>query len=100
MSQEDRRRLAARAHVEPPPHDEEDLPAPLRFRRYSEGLERTGLHTPHLGRFSAGAERLPEDDPSKRHIGRFSDGARSPAHPIATDLHVGRFSQGADHQSC
>ena len=74
MSQEDRRRLRGAPLLEPPPHDEEDLPAPLRFRRYSEGLERTGLHTPHLGRFSAGAERLPEDDPSKRHgVGRFGD---------------------------
>jgi hypothetical protein len=92
MSQEDRRRLAARARLDPPPHTEEDLPGPLRFRRYSEGVERSDLYTLSIGRFSRGAERLPEDDPSKRHIGRFSDGVEAPLHDELTDLHVGRFS--------
>jgi hypothetical protein len=100
MSQEDRRRLAARARFHPLPWSEEGLPAPLRFRRYSEGLERGGLHTISIGRFSRGAERLPEDDPSKAHIGRFSDGVETAVHGPQIELHVGRFSQGADDWAC
>jgi hypothetical protein len=99
MSQETRRRLAARRRLQPAPHSEADVPAPLRIRDFSEGLERAVLNhlcVPHLGRFSQGAERLPEDAPSKTHIGRYSDGLDPRPDDAPSSLHVGRFSQGAD----
>lgn len=60
MSQDTRRRLAARKRLQPPPRSEADVPAPLRIRCFSEGLECAvldQLRAPHLGRFSQGAER-------------------------------------------
>ena len=100
MSQETRRRLAARRRLQPAPHSEADVPAPLRIRDFSEGLERAVLNhlrVPHLGRFSQGAERLPEDAPSKTHIGRYSDGLAHDPADAPSQLHVGRYSQGTDH---
>lgn len=100
MSQDIRRRLAARERLQPQPHNEDEVPAPLRIRRFSEGLERAALdqlRAPHVGRFSQGGERLPEDAPSKTHIGSYGDaGGHEPA-DAASRLHVGRFSQGIDH---
>ena len=102
MSQEIRRRLAARSGLQPAPHTEADVPAPLRIRRFSEGLERAvldQLRVPHLGRFSQGAERLAEDAPTKTHIGRYSDGLGHEPADGPSQLHVGRFSQGTDHSN-
>ena len=99
MSQDIRRRIAARNLLRPQPHDEADVPAPLRFRRFSQGLElavRDRLASPAVGRFSRGGERLPDDDPSKTHIGRYSDGLDARPDDARSSLHVGRFSQGAD----
>ena len=51
MSQETRRRLAARRRLQPAPHSEADVPAPLRIRDFGEGLERAVLNhlcVPHL----------------------------------------------------
>jgi hypothetical protein len=100
MSQELRRRLAARERLDPAPRCEADVPAPLQIRRFSQGLERAvqnRLRTPVPGRFSRGAERLPEDHPSKAHIGRYSDGLDHQPADAPDRLHVGRFSQGIDH---
>ncbi|MGZ4181532.1 MAG: hypothetical protein ACXVUL_12735 [Solirubrobacteraceae bacterium] len=102
MSQEIRRRLAARAELQPAPHSEAEVPAPLRIRRFSEGLECAvidKLRVPHLGRFSQGAERLAEDAPGKTHIGRYSDGLGHEPANAPSQLHVGRFSQGTDHSN-
>lgn len=100
MSQDLRRRLAARKRLQPQPHNEDEVPPPLQVRRFSEGLERAvldQLRTPHVGRFSQGSERLPEDAPSKTHIGSYSDGIGHDTADAASQLHVGRFSQGIDH---
>jgi|tagenome__1003787_1003787.scaffolds.fasta_scaffold20239620_1 hypothetical protein len=100
MSQDLRRRIAARERLDPAPRREDDVPAPLQIRRFSQGLERAVLNhlrTPKLGRFSRGAERLPEDHPSKRRIGRYSDGLDHQPADAPERLHVGRFSQGIDH---
>ena len=59
MSQDDRRRLAARTRLDPPPRSEDEMPAPLRFRRYSEGLEHRRGVLPSIGRFSQGADHSP-----------------------------------------
>jgi hypothetical protein len=67
MSQETRRRLAARERLDP----RSDLPQKLRIGRFSHGLERSGGDRLRVGRFSTGGERLPADDPSKAGIGRF-----------------------------
>lgn len=95
MTQETRRRLNERARLRPVPRSESDVPAPLRIRRFSEGLERAALdrfREPHLGRFSQGAERLPEDAPSKAHVGRYADGL---ARDATATVHIGRYSDGA-----
>jgi hypothetical protein len=100
MSQETRRRLDARSRLAPEPHSEAEVPAPLRIRRFSEGLEHAvldRLRVPHLGRFSQGVERLPEDAPSKTHIGRYSDGLAHDPADAPSQLHVGRYSEGIDH---
>ena len=100
MSQELRRRLAARDRLDPHPLREADVPAPLQVRRFSQGLERAVLESVRRqrpGRFSRGAERLPEDDPSKTHIGRYSDGLDHRPDDAPESLHVGRFSEGMDH---
>jgi hypothetical protein len=100
MSQDLRRRIAARDRLRPQPHSDDDVPAPLRIRRFSEGLESAvleQLRRPWVGRFSRGAERLPEDDPSKAHIGRYSDGLDHRPDDAPESLHVGRFSEGMDH---
>jgi hypothetical protein len=99
MTQEIRRRIAARNLLEPRPRSEAELPAPLRITRFSQGIERAVLdrmRSPHVGRFSEGGERLPEDHPSKAHIGRFSDGLDPRPDDAPSSLHLGRFSQGAD----
>jgi hypothetical protein len=94
MSQEMRLRLAARQRLVAVVRDEDELPGPLRVRRFSEGLERPGqLRDLHVARFSEGVERLPDEAPSKAHVGSFADGmARGPQ-----EIHVGRFSEGVDH---
>ena len=100
MSQDIRRRIAARERLDPAPCCEADVPAPLQIRRFSEGLERavlTQLRAPRLGRFSRGVERLPENHPSKTHIGSYSDGLDHIPADAPSRLHVGRFSQGIDH---
>jgi hypothetical protein len=99
MSQDIRRRIAARTLLRPQPHDEAGVPAPLRIRRFSQGMEVAvldRLRSPRVGRFSQGAERLPDDHPSKTHIGRYSDGLDPRPDDAPSSLHVGRFSQGAD----
>jgi hypothetical protein len=93
MSQELRLRLATRRRLAPGAHREAEVPAPLRIRRFSEGLERPAHDDIHVGRFSEGCERLAEDVPSKRHVGRFSEGPE----PLRDTTHVGRFSEGVDH---
>lgn len=100
MSQDIRRRIAARNRLRPQPHDEAEVPAPLRIRRFSEGMERAvldRLRSPRVGRFSQGGEQLAEDHASKAHIGRYSDGLDPRPDDAPSSLHVGRFSQGADH---
>jgi hypothetical protein len=85
MSQEIRRRLAARtAGVSRV--DE------LAFPRFGLGLEQLGETADklHVGRFSDGYERLPETAADKGHVGRFSEGVEL----RHDDSHVGRF---ADH---
>jgi hypothetical protein len=101
MSQDIRRRIAARRHLSPAPNQEDDLPAPLRIRRFSEGLEHPELERDrlHMGRFSEGVERLPDDAPSKAHIGSYADGLRHGPEDAPDHLHVGRFSQGVDHSA-
>jgi hypothetical protein len=86
MSQEIRRRLAAR-------HAGERRPDELAFPRFSVGAERA---VPlHVGRFSEGHEALPEDAPGKDHVGRFSEGHEAlPEHAAGKD-HVGRFDDHA-----
>jgi hypothetical protein len=100
MSQDDRRRLAARARLVPRPRSEAEVPSPLRIRRYSEGLEHAPVMLPRIGRFSRGGERLPEDDRGKQRVGRYSDGLEDPARRARAEAHVGRFSQGGDHCGC
>jgi hypothetical protein len=59
MSQDLRRRLADRERLAPPRAAEASLPAPLRIRRFSEGLEGAvleRLRAPHVGRFSQGID--------------------------------------------
>ena len=100
MTQEIRRRIAARKLLDPQPRNEAELPAPLRIRDFGQGIERPDLdrmRTPRVGRFSQGTERLPDDHPSKTHIGRFSDGLDPRPDDAPSSLHLGRFSQGADH---
>jgi hypothetical protein len=99
MSQDIRRRIATRRHLFPTSLEEDDVPAPLRIRRFSEGLEHPALEGDrlHLGRFSEGTERLPDDAPSKAHIGSFADGLRHGPEDAFDHLHVGRFSEGLDH---
>lgn len=73
MSQDIRRRLAARTRLQPPRRREADVAAPLRIRHFGEGLERAvldQLRAPNLGRSSQGAERRREDARSKTRIGR------------------------------
>jgi hypothetical protein len=99
MSQDTRRLIAARNRLRPRPRDEAAVPAPLRFRRFSQGTERAvldRLRIPRVGRFSQGLERLPDDHPSKTHIGRYSDGLDPRPDDAPSSLHVGRFSQGVD----
>lgn len=103
MSQETRRRLAARERLHPAPRTEADVPAPLRIRRFSTGIERAvldRLQPPLPGRFSRGAERLPEDHPSKAHVGGYADGVDHRPDDAPSNLHVGRFSQGHDRGGC
>jgi hypothetical protein len=102
MSQDLRRRLAARERLTPPPRTEADVPAALHVRRFSEGLEHAVLRRMRdlePGRFSHGAERLPEDHPSKRHIGSYGDGLDHRPDGAPEHLHVGRFSAGAEHRA-
>jgi hypothetical protein len=101
MSQDIRRRIATRRQLSLNPRDENDVPAPLRIRRFSEGVEHQEPEAErlHLGRFSDGAERLPDDAPSKAHIGSYADGLRHGPEDAPDHLHVGRFSQGADHSA-
>jgi hypothetical protein len=89
MSQEIRRRIAARTTGGLRPDE-------LAIPRYSEGIERhdDGVERLHVGRFSDGHEALPEGAPDKEHIGRFSEGLEH--EPV--DPHVGRFSDGAPSQ--
>jgi hypothetical protein len=96
MSQETRRRLAARAALTPQPQRESDLPAELRIGRFSEGIEqpRTGCRIVRLGRFSDGAERLPPEAGDKRLVGSFSRGhEQRPRDPDRETL-VGSFARG------
>jgi hypothetical protein len=81
MSQETRRRLA------------QDPAAPT--PRYSRGID--SGRAPHVGRFSEGAEDLPENAGGKRHVGRFSDGAELLPEDEGGKRHVGRFSDGIEH---
>jgi hypothetical protein len=99
MSQDLRRRIATRRHLFPATLGEDDVAAPLRIRRFSEGVEHPALEEDrlHVGRFSEGAERLPDDAPSKAHIGSYADGLRHGPEDAPDHLHVGRFSQGQDH---
>ena len=63
MSQDIRRRLRARQLISPAARAEDEVPAPLRIRRFSEGVEHPeleGAYRFHLGRFSEGAEWLPD----------------------------------------
>jgi hypothetical protein len=83
MSQETRRRL------------EQDPATPT--PRYSRGID--GGLAPHVGRFSDGAEELPEQAGGKRHIGRFSDGAEELPEDAGGKRHVGRFSDGIEHET-
>jgi hypothetical protein len=93
MSQELRLRLASRRRLALGAHLEAEVPAPLRVRRFSEGVERPVHEDIHVGRFSEGCERIPEDAPSKQEVGRYSDGVARPRRTT----HVGRFSEGVDH---
>jgi hypothetical protein len=88
MSQEIRRRLAARAAGN-------RRPAEIAIPNYGRGAERLGdvESKLHVGRFSEGHEAVPEHAAGKDHIGRFSDGVDT-----AGSVHVGRFSDGATAQ--
>jgi hypothetical protein len=99
MSQDIRRRIKNRRHLFPAALGEDDVPEPLRIRRFSEGAEHPALDSQrlHLGRFSEGGEQLPEEAPSKEHIGSYADGLRHGPEDAPDHLHVGRFSEGADH---
>jgi hypothetical protein len=66
MSQESRRRIAAR--------DRAQHPAEVVIPRFSRGAERVPADL-HVGRFSDGHEALPERTGGKEHVGRFADGA-------------------------
>jgi hypothetical protein len=93
MSQEMRRRLAARERIAAV--TESDLPELLRIRRFSEGLERGDhLQVIRLGRFSDGAERLPADAETKRTIGTFSRGQERLPDEAAGKSRVGSYGHG------
>jgi hypothetical protein len=94
MSQEMRRRLAAREHIAAA--TESDVPELLRIRRFSEGLERGNgrLQVVRLGQFSDGAERLPADAEGKRTIGRFSRGQERLPDDAAGKSRVGSYGHG------
>lgn len=99
MSQEIRRRLAARERLSPPPRSEADIPEPLQIRRFSQGLETAVLHRfrqLRVGRFSTGAERLPANRPSTTRIGRFSRGQDHIVDDAPEQLHVGRYADSTD----
>jgi hypothetical protein len=88
MSQEIRRRLAARAAGN-------RRPADIAIPNYGRGAERLGETQSklHVGRFSEGHEAVPEHAAGKDHIGRFSDGLDT-----EESTHVGRYSDGAPAQ--
>ena len=94
MSQEMRRRIAARERIAAA--TESDVPELLRIRRFSEGLERGGdrLQVIRLGRFSDGAERLPADAEGKRTIGSFSRGQEQLPEDAAAKWRVGSYGHG------
>jgi hypothetical protein len=94
MSQEMRRRLAARERIAAVV--ESDVPELLRIRRFSEGLEHGGdqLQVIRLGRFSDGVERLPADAGSKRIIGSFSRGQERLPDDAAGKSRVGSYGDG------
>jgi hypothetical protein len=94
MSQDLRRRLAAREHIAA--ITESDVPELLRIRRFSEGLEHGGDQPQVicLGRFSDGAERLPADTESKRTIGSFSQGHERLPDDAAGKSRVGSYGHG------
>lgn len=94
MSQEMRRRLAARGRIAAV--TESDVPELLRIRRFSEGLEHGGdqLQVIRLGRFSDGVERLPADAESKRTIGSFSRGQERLPDDAAGKSRVGSYGHG------
>jgi hypothetical protein len=99
MSQDIRRCLVARERLHPALSREADMPAPLQVRRFSQGLRRAvldQLRTAKLGRFSRGAECLPENYPSKSRIDR-SDGLDHVPADAPNRLGVARFSHGIDH---
>lgn len=88
MSQETRRRLAARERLadrDTPLSGELELPD---FARGQDHLEHT-----HVGRFSTGQETLPELAQGKDRVGRFDQGQDAAPEP-PNNLHVGRFSEG------
>ena len=91
MSQEMRRRLAARERIAAV--TESDVPELLRIRRFSEGLEHGGdqLQVIRLGRFSDGIERLPADAGGKRTIGSFSRGRERLPDDAAGKSRVGSY---------
>jgi hypothetical protein len=94
MSQDLRRRLAARKHFAA--ITESDVPELLRIRRFSEGLEHGGdqLRVIRLGRFSDGAERLAADAESKRTIGSFGRGHERLPDDAAGKSRVGSYGHG------
>jgi hypothetical protein len=64
-----RRRAAGNRHRS---NDEDEAPAPLGARRFSDGFERAVLNQLRLtraGRFSRGDERLPDDAGRPTYIG-------------------------------
>jgi hypothetical protein len=90
MSQEIRRRIAARQTGDHTPQE-------LAFPHYALGAEQLPEDLPgklHVGRFSDGHEALPEAG-SKEHIGRFSDGVEALPDRAGEKAHVGRFADGA-----
>ena len=102
MTQETRRRVEAvrrlRAAVpDDAPEASVAIPEELRTPRFSRGIEHDPptLEELHVGRFSDGAERLPEDAGDKPHIGRFSEGIERGTPDPELD-HIGRFSEGAE----
>jgi hypothetical protein len=94
MSQEIRRRLAAREGIAAV--TESDVPELLRIRRFSEGLERGSdqLRVIRLGRFSDGAELQPADVESNRTIGTFSRGQERLPDDAAGKSRVGSYGHG------